>query len=91
MLDNILDQNLDLVYRHKPVIFYYLHMVKLNNINQLEQLLIKEKKSPLVDSAVEELWIVLNNRENKNINLNTDQIINYYTSICRYENYSKNN
>ena len=65
-------------------------MVKLNNINQLEQLLIKEKKSPLVDSAVEELWIVLNNRENKNINLNTDQIINYYTSICRYENYSKN-
>jgi len=66
-------------------------MVKLNNINQLEQLLIKEKKSPLVDSAVEELWIVLNNRENKNINLNTDQIINYYTSICRYENYSKNN
>jgi hypothetical protein len=66
-------------------------MVKLNNINQLEQLLIKEKKSPLIDSAVEELWIVLNNRENKNINLNTDQIINYYTSICRYENYSKNN
>jgi hypothetical protein len=65
-------------------------MVKLNNINQLEQLLIKEKKSPLVDSAVEELWIVLNNRENKNKNLNTDQIINYYTSICRYENYSKN-
>jgi hypothetical protein len=42
-------------------------MVKLSNINQLEQLLIKEKKSPLVDSAVEELWIVLNNRENKNI------------------------
>jgi hypothetical protein len=66
-------------------------MVKLNNINQLEQLLIKEKKSPLINSAVEELWIVLNNRENKNINLNTDQIINYYTSICRYENYSKNN
>jgi hypothetical protein len=66
-------------------------MVKLNNINQLEQLLMKEKKSPLIDSAVEELWIVLNNRENKNINLNTDQIINYYTSICRYENYSKNN
>ena len=66
-------------------------MMKLNNINQLEQLLMKEKKSPLIDSAVEELWIVLNNRENKNINLNTDQIINYYTSICRYENYSKNN
>ena len=65
-------------------------MVKLNNINQLEQLLIKEKKSPLVDSAVEELWIVLNNRENKNQNFNIDQIINYYTSICRYENYSKN-
>jgi hypothetical protein len=65
--------------------------MKLNNINQLEQLLMKEKKSPLIDSAVEELWIVLNNRENKNINLNTDQIINYYTSICRYENYSKNN
>ena len=66
-------------------------MVKLNNINQLEQLLIKEKKSPLVDSAVEELWIVLNNRENKNIKFEKDQIINYYTSICRYENYSKNN
>jgi len=65
--------------------------VKLNNINQLEQLLIKEKKSPLVDSAVEELWIVLNNRENKNIKFEKDQIINYYTSICRYENYSKNN
>ena len=65
-------------------------MVKLNNINQLEQLLIKEKKSPLVDSAVEELWIVLNNRENKNIKFEKDQIINYYTSICRYENYSKN-
>lgn len=65
--------------------------MKLNNIEQLEQLLIKEKKSPLVDSAVEELWAVLNNKENKHIKFTTDQIINYYTSICRYENYSKNN
>jgi hypothetical protein len=65
--------------------------VRLSNINQLEQLLIKEKKSPLVDSAVEELWVVLNNKTNKNIKFEKDQIINYYTSICRYENYSKNN
>lgn len=65
--------------------------MRLSNINQLEQLLIKEKKSPLVDSAVEELWVVLNNKTNKNIKFEKDQIINYYTSICRYENYSKNN
>ena len=66
-------------------------MVKLNDIKQLEQLLIKEKKSPLIDNAVQELWAVLNNKENKHTNFTTDQIINYYTSICRYENYSKNN
>jgi len=66
-------------------------MVRLNNIEQLEQLLISEKKSPLVDSAVNELWVVLNNKENKDLKFNKDQIINYYTSICRYENYSKNN
>jgi len=66
-------------------------MVKLDNIEQLEQFLIKEKKSPLVDNAVKELWIVLNNKENKDLKFNKDQIINYYTSICRYENYSKNN
>jgi len=66
-------------------------MVKLDNIEQLEQFLIKEKKSPLIDSAVNELWVVLNNKENKNLKFNKDQIINYYTSICRYENYSKNN
>jgi len=65
--------------------------VKLDNIEQLEQFLIKEKKSPLVDNAVKELWVVLNNKENKHIEFNKDQIINYYTSICRYENYSKNN
>jgi hypothetical protein len=65
--------------------------VKLDNIEQLEQFLIKEKKSPLVDSAVKELWVVLNNKENKNLKFNKDQIINYYTSICRYENYSKDN
>ena len=66
-------------------------MVKLNDIKQLEQLLIKEKKSPLINNAVQELWVVLNNKENKYTNFTTDQIINYYTSICRYENYSKNN
>ena len=66
-------------------------MVRLNNIEQLEQLLISEKKSPLVDSAVNELWVVLNNKENKDLKFNKDQIINYYTSICRYENYSKSN
>jgi len=66
-------------------------MVKLDNINQLEQLLINEKKSPLVDSALKELWIILNNKKNKHTEFNKDQIINYYTSICRYENYSKNN
>ena len=66
-------------------------MVKLNDIRQLEQLLIKEKKSPLINNAVQELWVVLNNKENKYTNFTTDQIINYYTSICRYENYSKNN
>jgi hypothetical protein len=66
-------------------------MVKLDNIEQLEQFLIKEKKSPLIDSALKELWVVLNNKENKNLKFNKDQIINYYTSICRYENYSKNN
>jgi len=65
--------------------------VNLTDIKQLEQLLIKEKKSPLVDNAVKELWIVLNNKENKYTKFTTDQIINYYTSICRYENYSKNN
>jgi len=65
--------------------------VKLDNIEQLEQFLIKEKKSPLVNSAVKELWVVLNNKENKNLKFNKDQIINYYTSICRYENYSKDN
>jgi len=65
--------------------------VKLDNIKQLEQFLIKEKKSPLVDSAVKELWVVLNNKENKDLKFNKDQIINYYTSICRYENYSKDN
>ena len=65
--------------------------MKLDNIEQLEQFLIKEKKSPLVDSAVKELWVVLNNKENKNLKFNKDQIINYYTSICRYENYSKDN
>jgi hypothetical protein len=66
-------------------------MVRLNNIEQLEQLLISEKKSPLIDSALKELWVVLNNKENKDLKFNKDQIINYYTSICRYENYSKNN
>jgi hypothetical protein len=66
-------------------------MVQLDNIEQLEQLLISEKKSPLINVAVEELWIVLNNKENKDLKFNKDQIINYYTSICRYENYSKNN
>jgi len=66
-------------------------MVKLDNIEQLEQFLIKEKKSPLVNSAVKELWVVLNNKENKDLKFNKDQIINYYTSICRYENYSKDN
>jgi hypothetical protein len=66
-------------------------MVKLDNIEQLEQFLIKEKKSPLIDSALKELWVVLNNKENKDLKFNKDQIINYYTSICRYENYSKNN
>ena len=65
--------------------------MKLDNIEQLEQFLIKEKKSPLVDSAVKELWVVLNNKENKDLKFNKDQIINYYTSICRYENYSKYN
>jgi hypothetical protein len=65
--------------------------VKLDNIEQLEQFLIKEKKSPLVNSAVKELWVVLNNKENKDLKFNKDQIINYYTSICRYENYSKDN
>ena len=65
--------------------------MKLDNIEQLEQFLIKEKKSPLVNSAVKELWVVLNNKENKNLKFNKDQIINYYTSICRYENYSKDN
>jgi hypothetical protein len=55
-------------------------MVKLDNINQLEQLLINEKKSPLIDSAVNELWVVLNNKENKHTEFNKDQIINYYTS-----------
>jgi hypothetical protein len=66
-------------------------MVRLNNIEQLEQLLISEKKSPLIDSALKELWVVLNNKENKDLKFNKDQIINYYTSICRYENYSKSN
>jgi hypothetical protein len=66
-------------------------MVKLDNIEQLEQFLIKEKKSPLINSAVNELWVVLNNKKNKDLKFNKDQIINYYTSICRYENYSKNN
>jgi hypothetical protein len=66
-------------------------MVQLDNIEQLEQLLISEKKSPLINVAVEELWIVLNNKENKDLKFNKDQIINYYTSICRYENYSKDN
>jgi len=65
--------------------------VKLDNIEQLEQLLISEKKSPLINVAVEELWIILNNKKNKHTEFNKDQIINYYTSICRYENYSKNN
>ncbi len=65
--------------------------MKLDNIEQLEQLLISEKKSPLINSALKELWVVLNNKENKDLKFNKDQIINYYTSICRYENYSKDN
>ena len=65
--------------------------MRLDTKEQLIDLLTKEISSPLLIKAVDEIWRVMSFSSNEENEVTKEHIINYYLSICRYENYSKYN
>ena len=71
--------------------FVIIHCMKLDTKEQLIDLLTKELPSPLLEKAIDELWRVMSSPSNINNEVTKEHIINYYLSVCRYENYLKTN
>lgn len=65
--------------------------MKLDTKEQLIDLLTKEISSPLLEKAIDEIWRVMSSPSNKEHEVTKEHIINYYLSVCKYENYSKYN